>query len=176
MGYLQVFSCALFLHLQLSVSHEDHPMLLGSDLMGEAAITEVVNSLQTTWKAGRNHRFDGLSSHSIQSQMGVLHQDSIEKSDHEKKFHGRLEMVDLPTSFDARDAWSNCSSLKEIRDQGSCGSCWVCNSSNQSSYSSEISNSKSAIYSAILANTVLIVQSLANCDCIQPCSEHCNTA
>lgn len=33
--------------------------------------------------------------------------------------------VDLPDEFDARKQWSNCPTIKEIRDQGSCGSCWV---------------------------------------------------
>ena len=31
----------------------------------------------------------------------------------------------LPESFDAREQWPNCPTIKEIRDQGSCGSCWV---------------------------------------------------
>jgi Papain family cysteine protease len=31
----------------------------------------------------------------------------------------------LPDSFDAREQWPNCPTIKEIRDQGSCGSCWV---------------------------------------------------
>ena len=35
--------------------------------------------------------------------------------------------MDLPDEFDARTKWgATCSSLNEIRDQGSCGSCWVC--------------------------------------------------
>lgn len=32
---------------------------------------------------------------------------------------------DLPDNFDARDKWTNCPTLKEVRDQGNCGSCWV---------------------------------------------------
>ncbi len=96
-------------------------------LAGEAArITETVNSMQSnTWKAGRNHRFDELSLKSIQNQMGALHEDDLKKKDHLKIFHDRLEMVALPTNFDPREKWSNCSSMREIRDQGSCGSCWV---------------------------------------------------
>jgi cathepsin B len=32
---------------------------------------------------------------------------------------------DIPESFDAREAWPHCPTLREVRDQGSCGSCWV---------------------------------------------------
>jgi C1A family cysteine protease len=40
--------------------------------------------------------------------------------------HMTHEMA-LPDEFDARKQWGEmCSSLNEIRDQGSCGSCWVC--------------------------------------------------
>ena len=32
---------------------------------------------------------------------------------------------DLPDSFDLREKYANCESLKEIRDQANCGSCWA---------------------------------------------------
>jgi len=31
----------------------------------------------------------------------------------------------VPDSFDARDNWPNCSTIKQIRNQGQCGSCWA---------------------------------------------------
>jgi len=31
----------------------------------------------------------------------------------------------LPENFDSREKWSNCPTINEIRDQGSCGSCWA---------------------------------------------------
>nr|CAH7730635.1 unnamed protein product [Callosobruchus chinensis] len=34
----------------------------------------------------------------------------------------------IPEEFDARQKWSNCESIKEIRDQGNCGSCWAVSS------------------------------------------------
>ncbi|KAM7427914.1 hypothetical protein ABFA07_021030 [Porites harrisoni] len=35
------------------------------------------------------------------------------------------ESVKIPTEFDSRQQWSECKSVNEIRDQGSCGSCWA---------------------------------------------------
>ena len=35
------------------------------------------------------------------------------------------ENEQIPTNFDARKKWTNCKSISEIRDQGSCGSCWA---------------------------------------------------
>jgi cathepsin B len=32
---------------------------------------------------------------------------------------------EYPEHFDAREAWPDCESLHEIRDQSTCGSCWA---------------------------------------------------
>ena len=37
----------------------------------------------------------------------------------------KLGGFELPENFDSREAWPNCPSIGEIRDQGSCGSCWA---------------------------------------------------
>lgn len=33
--------------------------------------------------------------------------------------------IELPTQFDARTNWPDCTSIRTIRDQSSCGSCWA---------------------------------------------------
>lgn len=92
-------------------------------LLGQRTISERVNSLQTTWKAGSNHRFAGLPLNLIQAQLGVLHE-SVNKADY-LGGEGFLTDIQLPYNFDAREVWKSCSTIGEIRDQGSCGSCWV---------------------------------------------------
>jgi len=64
-----MFVLALILQLLLGEAE-------GELLLGEKVISEVVNSLQTTWKAGRNGRFDGLTFSAISKQMGVLQEES----------------------------------------------------------------------------------------------------
>lgn len=95
-------------------------------LLNQKTISERVNSLQTTWKAGSNHRFEGLTLDSIKTQLGVLQED-INKVNYLSVGDngGLLFDAELPDNFDAREMWKNCSTIAEIRDQGSCGSCWV---------------------------------------------------
>lgn len=88
----------------------------GFDLLGYTTISEKVRSLQTTWKVGRNHRFDGFSLDAIRSQMGVLHDDG-DKLHHLMTYNDYVEDT-LPSFFDPREKWKNCSTLSEIRDQG----------------------------------------------------------
>lgn len=34
-------------------------------------------------------------------------------------------LKDIPEEFFSADAWPNCESIKEVRDQSTCGSCWA---------------------------------------------------
>ncbi|ETN78862.1 papain family cysteine protease [Necator americanus] len=36
--------------------------------------------------------------------------------------------INLPETFDAREKWPNCTSIRTIRDQSKCGSCWAVSS------------------------------------------------
>lgn len=83
-------------------------------------ITEI-NEMQTTWVAGHNKRFDNLSVADVKKLLGAL------KTPEDKKLYKKkIEVVaNLPENFDLREAYPNCGSLKELRDQSSCGSCWA---------------------------------------------------
>ncbi len=94
-------------------------VVASAELMDQQKMSDYINSLGTTWKAGVNKRFEELSEKAIRRQMGVL---SGGLKLPEKDI---VPLKDIPDSFDSRTQWPNCPSIKEIRDQGSCGSCWV---------------------------------------------------
>jgi cathepsin B len=81
-----------------------------------------INSAQSTWKAGPS-KFMAMSKQAVKRLMGVR-----------PEYFEQIKLVPaiehevpaaLPDTFDAREQWPNCASIKEIRDQGSCGSCWA---------------------------------------------------
>ena len=74
-----------------------------------------INSAQTTWKAAPS-KFMSWSKQSIKRLMGVR----PEYFEQHKLLTPIEHEVpnDLPKSFDAREQWSNCPTIKEVRDQG----------------------------------------------------------
>ncbi|KAI5651917.1 papain family cysteine protease domain-containing protein [Phthorimaea operculella] len=83
---------------------------------------DMINSMDTTWKAERNF-FEDMSFDHIANLMGALDDDN--DSNLPDQTHPDAVIANLPEYFDARDNWPECPSLNEIRDQGSCASCWA---------------------------------------------------
>ncbi|CAG9824788.1 unnamed protein product [Phaedon cochleariae] len=81
-----------------------------------------INSLQTTWKAGRNFPKDMPLSH-IKRRLGALESESVENL--QAVHHVIAESEVIPDTFDAREQWPSCESIRLIRDQSDCGSCWA---------------------------------------------------
>ena len=83
---------------------------------------DVVNRVQTTWKAGRNYG-SHITLDYIKGLCGFL---KNPKSPRLPMIDHSNGVSDLPTEFDARQKWGSiCPSLLEVRDQGECGSCWA---------------------------------------------------
>ncbi|KAK9887120.1 hypothetical protein WA026_020568 [Henosepilachna vigintioctopunctata] len=79
-----------------------------------------INSLGTTWTAGRNFDANTPRSH-IKALLGV--KPRLGKVLPVKR--EKLGAENLPESFDSREKWPACASLKVVRDQSTCGSCWA---------------------------------------------------
>jgi len=81
----------------------------------------LINHMNTTWKAGRNFHPDAVSVNHLRRLCGVH---PLNKKYKLPEIHHELNEA-IPDTFDAREQWPNCKRISEIRDQGSCGSCWA---------------------------------------------------
>ncbi|KAH9514130.1 hypothetical protein Btru_030358 [Bulinus truncatus] len=95
-------------------------------VLNDDEIDYINNIAQTTWKAGRN--FHSLDHAHVKKILGVPDLAKSHYLAHQlprRVFERRLKSAEFPENFDPREVWKNCTSLKEVRDQGDCGSCWA---------------------------------------------------
>ncbi|XP_067667061.1 cathepsin B-like [Haliotis asinina] len=94
--------------------------------MNTDAMIDRINSMQKTWKAGRNFH-PSLPQSYFKRLCGVydINGESQRLNNMLPMKTHDLSMISLPENFDARTQWPNCPSLKEVRDQSNCGSCWA---------------------------------------------------
>jgi len=95
------------------------------NLLREANHQEFITSINLeadTWIAGENKRFENMNILQVQKLLGTFLQTPEDKKLPVKN----VEILeDLPENFDLREAWPQCESLRELRDQSGCGSCWA---------------------------------------------------
>lgn len=128
----------------------------GQDLSKMPAHAESinVNQLATTWKAGFNKNFEGATMQDVKNLCGT----DLAKEQAVTLPRKIVEVPeDLPTDFDARTGFPQCSNvIGHIRDQSDCGSCWAFGST-------EAFNDRMCIASNGTFQTLLSVQDTTSC-------------
>jgi len=118
---MKSYAVALLFASSSALAALTEPELTLTSPVNNAELVDYVNSVQSSWTAGKQERFEGRTLEHIAKLCGVL--DNGETLPEREEF---LETVDIPKNFDVREQWGDiCPGLTEIRDQGSCGSCWA---------------------------------------------------
>ncbi|XP_004494492.1 cathepsin B-like protease 2 [Cicer arietinum] len=96
---------------------------LNSHILQESIAKQINENPGAGWKAAINPRFSNFTVGQFKRLLGVKQTPRNELINtpivtHPKSFK-------LPKDFDARTAWSQCSTIGRILDQGHCGSCWA---------------------------------------------------
>jgi len=93
------------------------------ELTGEKLVEHI--NKQGKWQAATNPKFEGMTKEELKRFTGAL-----KKPSHMRGRKGTpaktTQKLDTPASFDAVQAWPQCSSIIGlIQDQSACGSCWA---------------------------------------------------
>jgi cathepsin B len=100
---------------------------LSKPAINKAIINEVNLDETSTWVAGINHKFQGMTLAQVKPFLGAKLGGA--KNLEKRVFADDEDIIEaeaLPTDFDVRTQWGSiCPSVIEIRDQSDCGSCWA---------------------------------------------------
>ncbi|XP_051868693.1 cathepsin B [Pristis pectinata] len=119
----------------------------------------LINKLNTTWRAGQN--FQNVPFSLVKSLCGtVLNGPRLPLRSQ------NVAVMKLPRSFDSREQWPHCPTIKEIRDQGSCGSCWAFGAV-------EAMSDRICIHSKGQVSVEISAEDLLTC-CESECGNGCN--
>ncbi|KYQ89807.1 hypothetical protein DLAC_09777 [Tieghemostelium lacteum] len=121
---------------------------VNDDVLDDNLIREVNSNPHSSWKAGRNPRFEGVSIGQAMSMMGT--RKSVGKTSIKEKASSSI-----PSSFDSRVQWPNC--IHPVLNQEQCGSCWAFSTS-------EALSDRLCIASNGQINVTLSPQALVSCD------------
>jgi len=82
-----------------------------------------INQQQNHWKAAHNH-ITRMPKSQARRLLG-LDLENVHAYTWRNQVFSAEEIAAAPETFDARTAWPQCTTMKEIRNQKHCGSCWA---------------------------------------------------
>ena len=125
----------------------------------KAVIDSVNGNANSTWVAGENEYFKGMTLEEAKKLMGAFMTPSYymfpEEGEYPTKSHSDEVKANLPKTFDARTQWPDF--VHPIRNQEQCGSCWAF-------AASEALSDRFAIASNGSVNVILSPEDLVSCD------------
>jgi len=96
-----------------------------SDRVGTMELVRSVNKQTKLWTASLSSPVAHLSHKEVRGILGAGPEGFEPPSKYMKLVsHSAEDYVNAPESYDPRDHYPNCSSMRMIRDQSACGSCW----------------------------------------------------
>ncbi|CAP30146.2 Protein CBR-CPR-6 [Caenorhabditis briggsae] len=98
-----------------------------AELEGDELI-DYINDNQNLWTAKKQKRFTSVYGETDdKAKWGLMGVNHVRLSVKGKQHLSKTKDLDLdiPESFDSRENWPKCQSIRNIRDQSSCGSCWA---------------------------------------------------
>jgi len=118
------------------------------------ALIDEINTKQSSWTAGVNDNFLGMTLLDAKRLLGVR-PSGVGNVSCTHNMSAHVDVSALPDNFDARTTWPTF--VHPIRDQGQCGSCWA-------HAASETFSDKLAIATNGSVNEIFSVQELVSCD------------
>jgi len=104
---------------RVSAPQRHQRTLQNTDANDYSLINRINQIPHRLWTAGVNRHFEGMNLADAKHLCGAL------KGSPPEVIVNNVA-ANIPASFDARTQWgSECPSVNDIRDQGSCGSCWA---------------------------------------------------
>jgi len=133
-----------------------------SHRLGTKSLVESVRSRTKLWEADYNSPYAHLSAEQVRHQLIGI------SSDDPKKIYSGVPVrsyanskFNPPESYDPREEFPNCKSMRHIRDQSGCGSCWAFGA---------VEMASDRIYMATKVDTELSAEDMNSCSGGMGCS------
>ncbi|KAF4370383.1 hypothetical protein F8388_016120 [Cannabis sativa] len=110
-------------NLQVIAVEPVSSLKLNSHILQDSIVKEINDNPNAGWTAAKNDRFSNFTVGQFRHILGV--KPTPKQQLRSTPVISHPKSLKLPKSFDSRTAWSQCSTISRILDQGHCGSCWA---------------------------------------------------